>query len=300
MSERFEADWLALREAADEAARDRGLIEHANVWLGGRRRPLAITDLGAGSGANPRFLAPRLRGPQRWRLVDHDESLLTLAANRLSELRDAGDGRVQFETRASDLTDLDAAIPGTTDLVTASALFDLVSANWVEALAARCAAVGCAALWALTVDGEWRFTGPAATPEARVEDAEVRALLQAHQARDKGLGRALGGQAPAALRAAFKAHGFDVFEAPSPWRLTPGARTELATGLLDGWRGAVQEQAPAAAARVDDWWQDRRRGLEAGTLGVEVGHVDLYVEPAARPGEPDQSSISNSVSSSRR
>ncbi|MBS3744804.1 MAG: class I SAM-dependent methyltransferase, partial [Wenzhouxiangellaceae bacterium] len=103
MSERFEADWLSLREAADAAARDPDLVGRASAWLADRPRPLAITDLGAGSGANPRFLAPRLPGPQRWRLVDHDAGLLARAADRLAGLRDLDGSDVQFEIRASDL-----------------------------------------------------------------------------------------------------------------------------------------------------------------------------------------------------
>lgn len=299
MSERFEADWLSLREAADAAARDPGLVGRASTWLAERSRPLAITDLGAGSGANPRFLAPRLPGPQHWRLVDHDATLLARAADRLAGLRDADAADVQFETCASELADVDAAISENTDLATASALFDLVSADWIDALAARCRQVGCAALWTLSVDGDWRFTGPAATPRAQAADAAMRALLQAHQARDKGLGRALGGHAPAALRAAFTARGFDVFEAPSPWRLAPNAHVELAVALLDGWRGALLEQAPDAARDVDAWWRDRRARLEAGTLGVEVGHVDLYAQPAPRPGDAARLSRLSSQSSSQ-
>lgn len=285
MSERFEADWLSLREAADAAARDPDLVGRASAWLADRPRPLAITDLGAGSGANPRFLAPRLPGPQRWRLVDHDAGLLARAADRLAGLRDLDGNDVQFEIRASDLAEVDAAISENTVLATASALFDLVSADWIDALAARCRQVGCAALWTLTVDGGWHFTGPAATPRTQTEDAAMRALLRAHQARDKGLGRALGGHAPTVLRTAFTNRGFDVFEAPSPWRLAPDAHVELAVALLDGWHNALLEQAPDAARRVDAWRRERRADLEAGTLGVEVGHVDLYAEPAPRPGD---------------
>ena len=284
MSEVFKADWLALREDADAAARDRGLVERASTWLAGRPRPLNIIDLGAGSGANPRFLAPRLPGPQDWQLVDHDAQLLAQAKNRLAGLRNAGENHVQFETCTRDLADPNHSIPPETDLVAASALFDLVSASWVEALATRCRQVGCAVLATLSVDGNWHFNGPAATPETEAEDCEMRTLLQAHQVRDKGLGQALGGRAPAALRDAFTARDFQIFTAPTPWRLAPGAQTRLAVALLEGWREALHEQASAATRRIEDWRANRRRDLQAGKLGVEVGHVDLYAEPTRRAG----------------
>ena len=53
------ADWLALRRAADSAARDRagGLVRRLNDHLGGT---VTVFDIGAGTGANRAYLAPRL------------------------------------------------------------------------------------------------------------------------------------------------------------------------------------------------------------------------------------------------
>lgn len=279
MSERFASDWLALREPADTAARDRALAARASEWLAGRPRPLHIVDLGAGSGANPGFLAERLSGPQHWRLIDHDPALLDRACARLEGALDADGRTIQVETCRQDLADVDAAVADDSDLAAGSALFDLVSADWINALAARCADVGCAALWTLTVDGNWHFTGPDGNRIQDYEDAAMLSLLQTHQAREKGLGRALGGAAPKSLRAAFARHGYNIAEAPSPWRLLPGARQPLALALLDGWRAALLEQAPGQGRKIEAWWLARRAGVEAGRLGIEVGHIDLYAEP---------------------
>ena len=216
MSERFECDWLALREPADAAARDRTLAARARDGLAARPKPLRIADLGAGSGANPRFLAPYLPGPQHWRLVDHDPQLLNRAASRVVGVRDADGTPIRFEACRLDLSDPSAAITDDTDLATASALLDLVSDAWMHALAGRCAEVGCAALWTMTIDGDWHFTGPDGDRIQDGDDAAILSLYQAHQARDKGLGRALGGAAPKSLRAAFADHGFNIAEAPSP------------------------------------------------------------------------------------
>lgn len=310
MSERFDPGWLALRESADAAARDPRLLDRARNWLATRRRPLVITDLGAGAGANPLYLARALPGPQCWRLIDHDAELLDQAVQRLAGQRDADGGIVRFESRATDLYDAQRAIGDDTDLATASALFDLVAADWISGLAARCREVGCSALWTLTIDGQWRFITTdeadeiafdAPDPgdpgdrtrerkqerdallddEAEAEDEAMRALLRAHQSGMKGLGRALGGNAPNALRSAFSSQEYEVFEAPSPWRLPPGSHQGLAVALLDGWRRALHEQAPDATDRIDAWWRDRRTRIENAELGVIVGHVDIYAEPAA-------------------
>jgi len=279
MTEHYESDWLALRKDADAAARDRGLAIRARDWLADRPTPIRIADLGAGSGANPGFLAGFLPGPQHWRLLDHDPELLEQAGARIAEARDADGTPILFETCRQDLTYPDAAIADDIDLATASALLDLASAEWIDALAARCARVGCAALWALSVDGDWHFTRSDGNRIQNADDAAMLSLLQAHQGREKGLGRALGGAAPKTLRTAFARHGYNIAEAPSPWRLPAGTQQPLALALLDGWRTALLEQAPEDGLEIEAWWRSRRAGVETGELGIEVGHIDLYAEP---------------------
>ena len=75
---RVSPEWLALREPADAAARSAELAERLARHLpaGGR---LVIHDLGGGSGAMGRWLAPRLPGPQHWVVHDRDADLLELA-----------------------------------------------------------------------------------------------------------------------------------------------------------------------------------------------------------------------------
>ena len=56
---RVSTEWLALREPADAAARSRELVEHLASPATGR---WVIHDLGGGSGAMGRWLAPLLDG----------------------------------------------------------------------------------------------------------------------------------------------------------------------------------------------------------------------------------------------
>ncbi len=103
----FSAEWLALREPFDAAARrrawdagdlpefddapgagdpsdpggPRSLPQRAAARAGDGR--LDVVDLGCGSGSNLRHLAPSLDGPQRWWLVDHDAALLQAALETL-------------------------------------------------------------------------------------------------------------------------------------------------------------------------------------------------------------------------
>src|SRR5215467_10757136 len=134
----FSADWLALREPVDAASRS---VRLARAVAGAlpRYRAVDILDLGAGTGANVRYLAGKLPLPQRWLLVDRDERLLSLAPKA-------------WPARCLDLHQavLDASLFQGRALVTASALLDLVSDAWLEVLVARCFDAGAAVLFALT------------------------------------------------------------------------------------------------------------------------------------------------------
>lgn len=292
----FNADWLALRATADSAARAPRLAALAAEWLRRRQvadpgRALRITDLGSGSGANPRHLAPRLPGPQQWTLVDHDPALLAHARVACEALRDAQCGTAALRTRCADLGQLDRHTLAEADLVTASALLDLVEAAWLDRLAQACAQTDCALLITLSVDGGWSFSPassaePADAAALEAEDDFVREAFNAHQRRDKGLGPALGPDAAPALAAALRQRGFTVTLAPSPWRLdlAEPASAALAQALIDGWRDAASAQRPEAGTRIDAWHARRSADCRSGPGRLEVGHLDLFALPPA-PGE---------------
>jgi SAM-dependent methyltransferase len=80
VTERFDADWLALREPFDHAARSVMLARRLAECLPARR-PLLL-DLGAGTGSLFRFLAPIIGRGQDWMLVDADAALLDDAFGR--------------------------------------------------------------------------------------------------------------------------------------------------------------------------------------------------------------------------
>ena len=75
---RVSPDWLRLREPADAAARSDELGDRLGRQFASAGR-LVVHDLGGGSGAMGRWLAPRLPGPQHWVVHDRDADLLELA-----------------------------------------------------------------------------------------------------------------------------------------------------------------------------------------------------------------------------
>lgn len=280
MSETFDAAWLALREPVDHRSRApaaMSLLERA--WrAGGWSR---IVDLGSGTGSNLRYLAPRLPGIRSWTLVDHDGELLARAAV-------PGDTEATRVVGDLATAGLDAIGESNADLVTASALLDLVSKDWLSALVAACRASGSAALLALSYDGgiRWHAAGGELRPADDPDDSLIRRSVNAHQRRDKGLGPALGPMAGLNAETAFRAAGFRAWLLPSPWRLGPGD-AELARALVDGWEAAAVEQlgeaAPAGSTDVDrvrSWAERRRATIEGGRFGLTVGHLDLLALPA--------------------
>jgi hypothetical protein len=283
---RFDADWLALREGADAAARARELTDLTATWLSGRANaPYLCVDLGTGSGSNPRFLAPRLPGPQSWRLLDHDAALLERAARDCGDLRDAAGSVVDLWLGVRDLSALAPEDLGCADLVCASALIDLVDASFLDRLAEACASAGAAVLISLSVDGEWRCER-AGSEDVDPDDALVRAAFNAHQRRDKGVGTALGPDAPVYLAGRLRRLGYQVRVARSPWRLGMERPRDaaLAAALIDGWLVAALEQEPVAAVRLRTWHARRKAALDDPAFVLTVGHVDLFACPGG--GDP--------------
>src|SRR5438067_5228955 len=258
--------WLALREPADRAARSAWLT-HALIERLPHGRPLRVVDLGTGSGSNVRYLEPALSGSGddhstravEWLLVDHDEALLEEARRR----------QPRVETRLMNLGHLDSGLFDERDLVTASALLDLVSERWLQSLATRCRSAGAAALFALNYNGESRC----APPES--EDEFIRVLMNDHQRQnDRGFGRAAGPDASAIAARCFEAAGYFVERARSNWQLTPDDR-ELQSRLVSGWADAALEIAPERTPTIRDWLGRRLAHIDAGRSRVTVGHDDL-------------------------
>jgi hypothetical protein len=261
----FSADWLALREPADVRARSAALTR-AVTGRFQQGADLHVLDLGAGTGANLRYLTPFFDADKlrpHWLLVDNDSGLLARAT--------APPG-VLVETRVLDLAG--AFEPGSGDLcrgralVTASALLDLVPARWLDALAQRCLEAGAAVLFVLSYNGDIRCT-----PE-EPEDELVRGLVNQHQRTDKGFGPALGPDASAVAARAFGSRGYQVRRERSDWVLAAGERA-LQTQLIEGWAEAAEAIAPDRAPQLDGW-KDRRLGhVAAGRSSLVVGHDDI-------------------------
>jgi hypothetical protein len=277
VSAAFSPEWLALREPADRTARNADVLAACAAAFRGRQA-LRIVDLGAGTGATLRAVHGLLPRVQDWTLVDHDPDGLATARRLLSrgpEARDEG-GDIVLDVAGRSLRarfrrhDLGRGLPDDlqdADLVTASALFDLASPDWIEGLADVLARNAIPLLAMLTFDGTIRCR-----PGHRI-DAPVAAAFAAHQKRDKGLGVAAGPAAARGLTRAFAARDYRCVEGQSPWHLPQG--NALRAAAVDGIAAAVAETALVAPPDIAEWRDFARNGAETLT----IGHADLFAAP---------------------
>jgi SAM-dependent methyltransferase len=277
----FSAEWLALREPCDHASVNPEVRMALSARFAGATS-VSIVDLGCGAGSNLRGTYTALPAEQHWTLVDYDPKLLAAARARLSTWADSaspdGDGltlvkdgkRLTVRFREADLSngDFGPVIDGA-DLVTAAALFDLVSVPVIEKLAEAIVARGQAFYTVLSYDGFTRWT------PAHTKDDAIRAAFNAHQKTDKGFGNAAGPGATSALAKAFYARGNRFLRGSSPW-IADERHAALRDALDEGFVGAAVEAGGLTRTAANDWLKARRARPDAVSI---IGHEDLLALP---------------------
>ena len=262
------ADWLGLREGADDAARSESLAAEAARLMG--PGPHVIHDLGSGTGAMMRWLAPRLPGPQHWVLHDGDHEILVQRPT--GEARDAAGVPVTVTTSVEPLAELAEHALGGASLITASALLDVITLEEAAAIVVACQHAGAPALLSLSVTGDVALDPPEPLDET------LRAAFNDHQRRTAHGRRLLGPDAVAVIGALFDTIGWRVRTEQTPWRL--GAESEALLGAwLTGWVGAASELLPELRVEAADYLARRRAQLAEGLLRVEVQHEDVIAWP---------------------
>jgi SAM-dependent methyltransferase len=275
----FSPEWLALREPADHAARSQELLAKVAAHFAGRET-INVVDFGCGAGSNLRGTYAALPDHQRWHLVDYDARLLAAARERLAGWADSsrehgdtlhlsmGAKTLTVSFVQADLTrDLDHVLMPEADLVTAAALFDLISESWIAGFVAALKQRRLPLYTVLTYDGTERWEPP------HPADAAMLAAFHAHQATDKGFGPAAGPRATDLMAEAFAAAGYHVGRASSPWRLGPDFAA-LTRELVTGFAGAVRETGTVPEDDIEAWLAARRAGVTC-----HVGHEDLLALP---------------------
>lgn len=275
----FSAQWLSLREPVDHAARSTRVRDTLLTDLAKRHGQvltrLRVLDIGCGSASNLRALAPLLGQAQQWTLVDYDQALLAAARAALKQWADVvvseqadslkivrDDLQIDVTFVVADLSaELEPVLARPADLVTASALFDLVSSQWVDRF---CGLLSSPLYAVLSFDGLMQWT------PARPSDKVVCQAFCAHQATDKGFGVALGPQSGPYLAQALRSQGFEVTIDKSPWTINelPSPFHDM---LVSGIAQAVGQTNQMSQCELDAWLAEARLARRC-----VVGHDDIY------------------------
>jgi hypothetical protein len=264
----FSAEWLALREPYDARARNPAVLAAVGKYFAAAPA-VAVVDLGCGTGATLRAIGARLPARQSWLLVDNDLSLLGKVATLFRP------PALAVKAQPVDLVrDLELALDGPLDLVTASAVLDLVSAEWLDRLVVEAAVRRLPLYAALSYDGRISLQPKDAY------DAEIIAALNRHQTGDKGFGPALGPQATMQAITRFERVGYSVVQGRSDWELVPDDRS-IQMEVLGGMAAAAQDLDDLPVARVAGWLSRRHDLVTKGRSTLRLGHVDFFAAPGA-------------------
>ncbi len=276
----FSPEWLALREPVDHRSVNADLAARVSQWFDGPDH-ISVMDLGCGAGSNLRGTYKLFGDSQHWTLVDYDPVLLASARTRLAawadEAEEAGeelllikDGkRLMVDFRRADLnSDLERVLNWRPDLVTAAALFDLVSPAWITRFVGALKDRMLPLYTVLTYDGReiWQPSHPA--------DAGMVAAFHAHQHSDKGFGPAAGPDAAKVMADACRQAGYIAETADSPWVMT-STEGALVKALTGGIASAVRETGKMQEAEITSWLAAK----SAAQQGL-VGHLDLFARPS--------------------
>ncbi|MGL5734623.1 MAG: class I SAM-dependent methyltransferase [Beijerinckiaceae bacterium] len=278
----FSAEWLALREPVDHRARNRDVLEKAAAHFQGRNH-IAVVDLGCGAGSNLRGCALALPVErQSWTLVDYDPALLAAARERLMKWADSvhvqgeelvldiAGKSISVDFRQLDLNrDLAMVMGWQPDLVTAAALFDLVSEQWLRQFVETLTRHGLPLYTALTYDGRETWM------PGHKYNAKILTSFLAHQETDKGFGPAAGPRAGDVMEEAFRAAGYAVATGLSPWKLGP-YDFELARQLIAGIANAAAEIGRVSRAEIEEWYNFRHAQADNLIASALIGHVDIF------------------------
>jgi SAM-dependent methyltransferase len=273
------ADWLSLREPADLAARNPAVLAACAEAFAGRQS-VEVHDVGAGTGAALRAVAEKLPRRQRWILIDRSATHLRHARTSLFNWADTShdegdslhlmirDHCIEVVLCERDLAAGADFSSGRADLVSASALLDIMTADWLEEFIATLIRLRVPVLATLTFDG----TVVADPPHAL--DAAVAEAFRQHQQRQQALGRMSGPRAADLVEGRLRDAGFDVVAGDAPW-LIDGQMPALKQSMIDGIAAAAGEMALLAPESIANWRADRSRD----TRLLTIGHRDLFAAP---------------------
>lgn len=281
--------WLEHRYPCDEAARNPNIEKKFLEYFSQRDR-LHIMDAGAGTGSNFRYYFSKLPEQQEWILLEQDATLLQACRDRLNRfaeenqyhLSEKGDqllissDRRQASIRfvqdklenVKSLTDMEQL-----DVITANALFDLVSYEQFDAFAAQ---IAC---YQVCLMASLNYYETSFLPFAS-EDGRFIQYFHMHMLRPQDFGEAMGPNCSEEMLDLLAAHEMKCEQEGSQWHLKR-YDTTMQHYILHFMEHAIRDLnlSDKEIGDMESWLEEKQQMSREHQLEIIVDHSDIFAYP---------------------
>jgi precorrin-6B methylase 2 len=281
--------WLSHRFASDAAARNPEIEKKCLDYF--RERPvLRIVDVGSGTASNFCYYFDKFSQSQHWTLLERDQALIGAARKNLMhfcqkhvyELKTTEEGFIiKANGKSAEIVFCRAKLQQIekcvdmkkTDLLTANAVFDLISFDHFEELVIKLSAYNTCLLATLNYY-ETSFL------PYREEDGRFVNYYHTHMLRPQADGIAMGPNCCEEMLDLLSRHQMMIEQDSSQWRLKK-YDTTMHHYILHFFENALRELnlSPHEQEEVDEWIRSKRHLSDKHRLEITVDHSDIFAYP---------------------
>ena len=282
--------WLAHRFACDAAARHHEIERKFLAFFERHQTSLKVVDVGSGTGANFRYYFDRIPHQQTWTLIEQDSNLIKACRICLEKFaHERGYGWQPqddaFLLTASEKTATINIVQGSleyleqladlrqTDVVTANAVFDLLSFEQFDTLVRKLAQHEVCLLATLN------YYETSFLPFSQQDHRFLR-LYHMHMKRPQVFGIAMGPDCSEEMLDLLAQHHMMIEQEGSQWHLKKH-HTTMHHYLLHFIEHAVAELNLSLEEKqaFDSWLNDKKKLCRERELEIIIDHSDIFAYP---------------------
>ncbi|MFP4090101.1 MAG: hypothetical protein ACLFUB_01765 [Cyclobacteriaceae bacterium] len=281
--------WLSHRYPCDTAARNPE-IEKKCLDYFKDKSVLKVVDVGAGTGNNFQYYFSKFNQQQHWTLLEQDEALIEACRHSLMaycekheyEVRQEKNGlQIKFDGRSAEvvfcrgkLQQIEKCVDlKQTDLVTANAVFDLLSFEDFEEFVIKLTA------WNVCLMATLNYYETSFLPFSE-EDGRFINYYHTHMLRPQPDGIAMGPNCSEEMLDLLSRHQMLIEQEASQWHLKK-YDTTMHHYILHFFDHALRELnlSPHEQEEVEAWLRSKRRLSDQHQLEIIVDHSDIFAYP---------------------
>ncbi len=285
--ENFDPSWLDERFAFDSAARNE-VVEETLLSFTGKKEQLTIVDIGSGTGSNAVYFFDKFPYQQQWYFLELDPLLLRYSLSRLgaiaaqrkmetdldlNSLKVKGvTKKININTICDSFLEIDKLLDlKSVDVVTAGAVFDLLSVQQFEDFARLLHENGVALLSTLN------YAGMSFSDDDPLNNHYVD-LYEQHMVRDQEYGHSLGKEVTNVMTDFYDKNKINYHIGKSVWNIHEQAR-KMHNFLFGFMEKAMQDMIPDAFdfQQFEKWLTRKRELSKEEKLTIVVEHYDLFI-----------------------